>query len=175
MGFYLGKEAVPRHRLQALLARGEFDRALDLARTNSMDEVDVHAARLLALMREGGGAGGVGIGGGVGVSHVLSDGTLSPTFFEDVRGLFEKLDSPAALGRACEAAVRTPLPSLGDVRKLLEVWCGMVYVGDTTTATLLVGILFFLFKDMSRSRAARLRLFWCRESYGPVLVFRKTF
>lgn len=118
------KEAVPRHRLQALLARGEFDRALDLARANSMDEVDVHVARLLALLREGG--GGVGS-----VAAILSDGTLSPVFFEDVRGLFEKLDSPAALGRACEAAVRTPLPTLGDIRKLLEVW----YVGDTSTTS----------------------------------------
>lgn len=54
VGFYLGKEAVPRHRLQALLSRGEFDRALDLARAHSMDETDVHAARLLALLREGG-------------------------------------------------------------------------------------------------------------------------
>lgn len=53
LGFYLGKEAVPRHRLQALLSRGEFDRALDLARAHSMDETDVHAARLLALLREG--------------------------------------------------------------------------------------------------------------------------
>ena len=49
------------------------------------------------------------------------DGTLKPRFFEDVRALFERLDGPAALGRACEAAVRTPLPSLGDVRKLLQV------------------------------------------------------
>lgn len=111
VGFYLGKEAVPRHRLQGLLVRGEFDRALDLALANSMDEVDVHVARLLALLREG----------GVGVAPILSDGTLSPVFFRDVRALFEKLDSPAALGRACEAAVRTPLPSLEDVRKLLEV------------------------------------------------------
>lgn len=54
VGFYLGKEAVPRHRLQALLSRGEFDRALDLARAHSMDETEVHAARLLALLREGG-------------------------------------------------------------------------------------------------------------------------
>lgn len=64
--FYLGKEAVPRHRLQALLAGGEFDRALELARAHSMDETDVHAARLLSLLREGGGgsrAGGVGITG----------------------------------------------------------------------------------------------------------------
>lgn len=76
-----------------------------------MDEVDVHAARLLALLREG----------AAGVAPVLTDGALSLTFFEHVRGLLEKLDSPAALGRACEAAVRTPLPSLEDVRKLLEV------------------------------------------------------
>lgn len=48
-------------------------------------------------------------------------GTLSSTFFEDVRGLFQKIDSPAALGRACEAAVRAPLPSLEDVRSVLEV------------------------------------------------------
>lgn len=54
VGFYLGKEAVPRHRLQALLSRGEFDRALELARAHSMDETDVHAARLLTLLREGG-------------------------------------------------------------------------------------------------------------------------
>lgn len=54
--FQLGKEAVPRHRLQALLARGEFERALELARATSMDETDVHAARLLALLREGSGA-----------------------------------------------------------------------------------------------------------------------
>lgn len=45
-----------RHRLQALLARGEFDRALELARAHSMNESDVHAARLLALLREGGAA-----------------------------------------------------------------------------------------------------------------------
>lgn len=50
-----------------------------------------------------------------------SDGVLNPRFFEDAKALFAKLDSPAALGRACEAAVRTPLPSLEDVRKLLEV------------------------------------------------------
>lgn len=49
------------------------------------------------------------------------DGKLKPRFFEDVRALFERLDSPAALGRACEAAVRAPLPSLGDVKKLLQV------------------------------------------------------
>ena len=49
------------------------------------------------------------------------DGTLNLRFFEDVRTLFNRLDSPAALGRACEAAVRAPLPSLGDVRKLLQV------------------------------------------------------
>lgn len=51
------------------------------------------------------------------------DGKLKPRFFEDVRALFERLDSPAALGRACEAAVRAPLPSLGDVKKLLQVIC----------------------------------------------------
>lgn len=56
VGFYLGKEAVPRHRLQALLTKGDFDGALDLARAHSMDETDVHAARLLALLREGGSA-----------------------------------------------------------------------------------------------------------------------
>lgn len=56
MVFQLGKEAVPRHRLQALLARGDFERALELARANSMDETDVHAARLLALLRGAGGA-----------------------------------------------------------------------------------------------------------------------
>lgn len=52
---------------------------------------------------------------------MTNDGTLRPRFFEDVRVLFERLDSPAALGRACEVAVRAPLPSLGDVRKLLQV------------------------------------------------------
>lgn len=52
--FYLGKEAVPRHRLQALLAKGDFDQALELARAFNMDENDVHAARLLALLREAG-------------------------------------------------------------------------------------------------------------------------
>lgn len=56
VSFHLGKEAVSRHRLQALLARGDFDRALELARANSMDESDVHAARLLALLREAGAA-----------------------------------------------------------------------------------------------------------------------
>lgn len=55
-GFHLGKEAVPRHRLLALLGKGEFDRALELARAHSMDETDVHAARLLGLLREGGAA-----------------------------------------------------------------------------------------------------------------------
>lgn len=49
------------------------------------------------------------------------EGTLKQQFLEDVRALLERLDGPAALGRACEAAVRTPLPSLGDVRKLLQV------------------------------------------------------
>lgn len=51
---HIGKEAVPRHRLQALLARGEFDRALELARAHSMDETEVHAARLLSMLRDAG-------------------------------------------------------------------------------------------------------------------------
>lgn len=63
MRFYLGKEAVPRHRLQALLAKGDFDQALELARAFNMDENDVHAARLLALLRE---AGSVSSG----ISHI---------------------------------------------------------------------------------------------------------
>lgn len=54
MDFYIGKEAVPRHRLQAMLARGNFDGALQLARAHSMDETDVHAARLLWLLSAGG-------------------------------------------------------------------------------------------------------------------------
>lgn len=55
-------------------------------------------------------------------SGIISEaGTLSPRFFEDVRVLFDRLDSPGALGRACEAAVRAPLPCLDDARKLLEV------------------------------------------------------
>eukprot|EP00752_Nemacystus_decipiens_P005910 g5342.t1 len=133
VAFQLGKEAVPRHRLQALLARGDFGPALELARANSMDETDVHAARLLALLRKGSGGGGptavkssgnhrdAGAGTGAAI-----DGVLSPRFFEDARSLFEKLDSPAALGRACEAAVRTPLPTLEDVRKLLERMAGVL-------------------------------------------------
>lgn len=219
VGFHLGKESVPRHRLQALLTRGDFDRALDLARAHSMDETDVHAARLLALLRDGGLSVARKIDAQVllaanycsscrchvfGASccwflesqlvdilrfticprrmparinnygpsvtplfvsfgHKTDDtkttllssdrldhmhhknldyhdnnktthtagviaedgdtakGTLSSTFFEDVQGLFEKIDSPAALGRACEAAVRAPLPSLEDVRSVLEV------------------------------------------------------
>lgn len=63
VSFRVGKEAVPRHRLQALLAGGDFDRALELARANSMDETDVHAARLLALLRKGGGAAAVNSAG----------------------------------------------------------------------------------------------------------------
>lgn len=72
---------------------------------------------------------GVGVGVGVGAS---SDGVLSPRFSEDVRALFERLDTPAALGRACEAAVRTPLPSLEDVRELLEV---LLYMEWNTNLT----------------------------------------
>ncbi|CAM9262363.1 unnamed protein product [Ectocarpus sp. 12 AP-2014] len=118
-GFHLVKEAVPRHRLQALLARGDFDRALELARANSMDETDVHAARLLALLSGAGGAASAS-GDGKGDAAVAGPG-LSPRFFEDARALLDRLDSPGVLGRACEAAVRAVLPSLADVRKLLEV------------------------------------------------------
>lgn len=46
---------------------------------------------------------------------------LSSSFFEDARALFERLGTPVALGRACEAAVRAPLPCLEDVRNLVEV------------------------------------------------------
>lgn len=49
------------------------------------------------------------------------EGALDPRFFEDARMLFDKLDDLGALGRASEAAVRAPLPTLEDVRKLLEV------------------------------------------------------
>lgn len=56
VGFHVGKEAVPRNRLQALLASGDFERALELARAYSMDENDVYAARLLAMLKKGSGA-----------------------------------------------------------------------------------------------------------------------
>lgn len=50
-----------------------------------------------------------------------SSALLPPYFFADVKGLLERLDNPAALGRACVAAVAAPLPSLEDVRVVLEV------------------------------------------------------
>lgn len=46
---------------------------------------------------------------------------LPSGFYEDVKSLFGQLSSLSALERACDAAVRAALPSLGDVRKLLEV------------------------------------------------------
>ncbi|CAM9795603.1 unnamed protein product [Ascophyllum nodosum] len=112
--FYLGKEAVPRHRLQALLTRGDYDQALELARAFGMDENDVHAARLLALLRAGGFVSSDGCGNG-------GQNLLPSGFYGDVKSLFGQLSSPGALGRACDAAVRAALPCLGDVRKLLEI------------------------------------------------------
>lgn len=47
--------------------------------------------------------------------------TLPRQFFVDVKNLLERLDTPMALGRACAAAVSAPLPSLDDIRVLLEV------------------------------------------------------
>lgn len=38
-----------------------------------------------------------------------------------MKSLFGQLSSPAALGRACDAAVRAALPTLEDVGEILEV------------------------------------------------------
>lgn len=46
--------------------------------------------------------------------------TLPPSFFADVTGLLDRLDTAEALGRACVAATETALPSLGDIQMLLE-------------------------------------------------------
>lgn len=56
------------------------------------------------------------------ISISTTAATLLPRqFFFAVKDLLDRLDSPSALGRACVAAVSAPLPSLEDVRMLLEV------------------------------------------------------
>lgn len=66
-------------------------------------------------------AGGNASNGGAAIVSGEEHQALGPRFFSDVRLLFDRLDSSAALGRVSEAAVRTPLPTLEDVRNLLEV------------------------------------------------------
>lgn len=49
------------------------------------------------------------------------EATMVPSeFFADVAALLERLDSADALRRACVAAVGAALPSLDNVRELLE-------------------------------------------------------
>ncbi|KAG5192662.1 hypothetical protein JKP88DRAFT_292744 [Tribonema minus] len=135
------REALPLHRMRALLSRGLLDAALALARAHGMDETELHVAQLAALLQQQQQQTTPEVAGSA-TAHDDDDDaaaercTLLPeSFYAHLEAALGRIGG-GGLARACTLVREGRYPSISDAQRALALVQQLLAVASDATSAL---------------------------------------